>query len=329
MTETASLPNTIPTVLHNVKDHSLSLSNHETPSPTSLQYLIEVHATTLTSGELQWPEPNSLIDPIPGFDLAGTVISTPQDFPPGDVAYKIGTRVYGLTSFSRRGNARSITVAEHSEIAPIPEMISFNVAASIPLSALTAWQALFDHAGLTPENNINTGKRILITAASGGVGIWLVQLASWAGVHVTGTCGAANIDFVKSLGAIDIFDYKTADIDSWLQGSNDRMFDIVIDCVGGDTLQKVWTFAKPGGVVTSIALPPDIMKPSQGVKEGVRSFWFIVEPNGTQLQILGDLVVNGTIKAKVDSVWELNDFQLAIQRVSNGHVSGKVVLKVK
>ena len=222
-----------------------------------------------------------------------------------------------------------MTVAEPSEIAPIPETLSFDVAASIPLSALTAWQALFGHAGLTPEKNVNTGKRILVTAASGGVGIWLVQLASWAGVHVTGTCGSSNIDFVKSLGATDVFDYKTTDIDTWLLESNDRMFDIVIDCVGGETLQKVWTFAKPGGVVTSIALPPDIMKPTHGVKEGVTSFWFVVEPNGTQLQTIGKLVEQGTISAKIDSVWEFDDFEIAIQRVSKGHVSGKVVLKVK
>jgi NADPH:quinone reductase-like Zn-dependent oxidoreductase len=329
MTTRPSIPDTIPTILHNVKEHSLSLLDHETPIPTSSQYLIEVHATTFTAGELQWAEPNSLTDPIPGFDLAGIVVSTPINPPTRDEVYQIGTKVYGLTSFSRHGNARSLTVAEHSEISPLPETLSFDVAAAIPLSALTAWQALFDHAGLTPEKDANTGKRVLITAASGGVGIWLVQLATWAGVHVTGTCSAANIGFVKSLGAIDAFDYKTVDLDSSLQGNDDGLFDIVFDCVGGETLQKMWTFAKSGGVVTSIALPPDIMKPAQGVKEGVRSFWFVVEPNATQLLILGKLVELKAISAQIDSAWEFNDFQKAIQRVSSGHVSGKVVLKVK
>jgi NADPH:quinone reductase-like Zn-dependent oxidoreductase len=319
----------IPVIVHNVQDHSLSLSYQATPSPSSSQYLIKVHATTLTAGELQWPEPNALKDPIPGFDLSGTIMETPEDPPTGDTKYyPIGTRVYGLTSFSRHGNARLLTVAEHSEIAPIPEGISFDTAASIPLSALTAWQALFDHAKLRAEKGTNADKRILVTAASGGVGIWLVQLASWAGAHVTGTCGTDNMGFVKGLGATEVLNYRMTDIVEWVGTNEDKMFDIVVDCVGGSTLSQVWTIVKPNGVVTSIALPPDIMKPEEGVNENVRSFWFIVEPNSKQLQTLGDLVATKVISPKVDSIWRFTNFESAMERVSKGHVTGKVVLNI-
>jgi NADPH:quinone reductase-like Zn-dependent oxidoreductase len=329
MAKISNSSDNIPIIIHNVKDHSLRLSHQASPSPSGSQYLIKVHATTFTAGELQWPEPNSLKDPIPGFDLAGTVLAIPKDPPTRDTQYyPIRTAVYGLTSFSRHGNARQLAVAEHSEIATIPQALSFDIAASIPLSALTAWQALFDHANLRPEKGANADKRILITAASGGVGIWLVQLANWAGAHITGTCGTGNVEFVKCLGAADVLDYKTTDIVEWMGSDAGKLFDIVVDYVRGSTLSQVWTLAKPGGVVTSIALPPDIMKPNGGVRGNVRSFWFIVEPSSNQLQILGDLVSRKIIAPKVDSIWEFEHFQQAIQRVYDGHVSGKVVLTV-
>jgi NADPH:quinone reductase-like Zn-dependent oxidoreductase len=167
--------NTSPSVIHNTADHSLSLQHVPVVKPAPAEYLIQVHATTFTAGELDWPEPNALTNPIPGFDLAGTVIKVP-DAPPSDNTsyFPPGTRVYGLTSFSRHGNARTVTVATHSELSVIPESLGFNVAASIPLSALTAWQALFDHAGLKSSAKSNAGTRVLVTAASGGVGIWAV-----------------------------------------------------------------------------------------------------------------------------------------------------------
>jgi NADPH:quinone reductase-like Zn-dependent oxidoreductase len=111
-----------------------------------------------------------------------------------------------------------------------------------------------------------------------------------------------------------------------------RRFDVVIDCVGGDgageSIAESWTFAKAGGVVISIAQPPDITKPSQGVEDGVKSVWFIVDPNGKQLETLGKLVVEGTITPVIDSVTSLRDWGSAWERVSSGHARGKVVLTV-
>jgi len=316
-------------LIHEKKDHSLTLSSHPTPIPSPSQYLISVHATTFTNGELLWAEPNDLTNPIPGFDFAGTVIAIPAKIAAGTTAFPPGTRVYGLTSFSRHGNARGITVAEPSELAQIPTGLDFSDAASIPLSALTAWQALFDHAGLKPLEGANSGKRVLVTAASGGVGIWMVQMASWAGAHVTGTCGSGNVEFVMSLGAREVLDYSTVNLSEWVaENPPEREFDLVLDCVGGKSIGEAWRVAKSGGVVNSIAKPPDLEKPTRAVEDGVRSFWFVVKPSGSQLDTLGKLIVEHKIRPVIDSVWNMQAYRDAWNRVVGGHVRGKVVLTV-
>jgi NADPH:quinone reductase-like Zn-dependent oxidoreductase len=329
MADQVAVPPETLSLIHEQKDHSMRLASHPTPIPSPSQYLIAVHATTFTNGELLWAEPNSLTNPIPGFDLAGTIIAVPAVVPMDTTVFPPGTRVYGLTSFSRHGNARGFTVAEPSELAQIPIGLNYNDAASVPLSALTAWQALFDLAWLAPVEGANQGKRVLVTAASGGVGIWMVQLASWAGAHVTGTCGSGNVDFVTSLGANEVLDYSTVNLREWVaQDPSERRFDVVLDCVGGKSIGEAWRVAKAGGVVSSIAKPPDLDKPSQGVEDGVRSFWFVVKPNSPQLDALGKLIVKRKIKPVIDSVWKLQAYEDAWSRVAGGHVRGKVVLTV-
>jgi NADPH:quinone reductase-like Zn-dependent oxidoreductase len=156
----------------------------------------------------------------------------------------------------------------------------------------------------------------------------VVQLASWAGAHVTGTCGTRNLEFVKKLGAETVIDYTKPSSSGLLGAGQASLFDVVIDCYGGTTLEKAWTLVKEDGFITSIALPPDLRKPGQGVSPNVRSVWFIVEPNKKQLDELGELILQGAIEPKVDSVWKLKDYQDAWEKVKRGHVSGKVVLQL-
>jgi NADPH:quinone reductase-like Zn-dependent oxidoreductase len=329
MADSDSVPSTTLTILHNASDHTLKLTSHATPVPLLSQYLISVKATTFTAGELLWPEPNSLSDPIPGFDIAGTILQIPTVPPaPNQTYFALGTRVYGLTSFSRRANARGISIAEHDELAPIPAGLDFPVAASIPLSALTAWQVLFKHGELIPREGANTGKRVLVTAAAGGVGVWVVQIAAWAGAHVTGIAGAGNAELVRQLGASEVLDYKTTSIKEWVAADARRQFDLVLDAVGAKALPEYWTAVKTGGILESIVQPPESLKPSEGVNDDVKGLFFIVEPNGQELETLGQLVQQKKIRPMVDSVWRFEDFQKAWKRVLDGHVSGKVVLQV-
>lgn len=336
MSQISSLPKSIPTILHNTSTHTFTLvEDHRIPEPSPTQYLILVHATTFTASETLWPEPNSLQNPIPGFDLSGTVLVQPSASPPsGTTHHPAGTRVFALTSFSRRGNARTITVAEHGELPAIPAALSFTEAASVPLSALTAWQVLFvpDHAALEAKESADANRqtRVLVTAASGGVGVWAVQLAAWAGCYVVGTSGTANLEFVKSLGAKEVLDYREINLVDWVDhDAADRAFDVVIDCVGGETLEDCWRVVKPGGILTSVAEPAEGRKPECGFAEDVKSFWFIVDPNAEQLGRIGDLITKGKVKPIVDSVWNFENYVSAWKRVVEGRVRGKVVLQVR
>lgn len=305
------------------------------PEPTSTEYptayIIRTKATALTRGELTWPEPLEPEIPVPGFDLAGTIISTPLT--DGPHAFKVGDEVYALSTFSWQGNAKEVTKATEEELAIRPKNLSWEEAASVPLSALSAWQALFVHGKLTAPGadatGKNKGKRILVTAASGSVGIWGVQLAHLAGAEVVGTCGPSNVEFVKSLGADTVLDYTKIDLLEWVSEDREaRGFDVILDCIGGQTLTDAWKCARRQGKVVSVAEPPDPKKPTDGISHGVQGVWFIVVPNGQELKQITGLIDEGKAKFVVDSVYELEEYEKAFERLEGGHAKGKVVLRV-
>ena len=148
---------------------------------------------------------------------------------------------------------------------------------------MTAWQVLFEHAKLVAPTDpnaktSNSGKRVLVTAAAGGVGVWVVQFAHLAGAFVVGTCGGKNEAFVKELGDDEVIDYGKVDIDDseWVRQGEGRKFDVVVDCVGGKALDQAWLCVKKGGFMNSVAMPPKLKRPEQGVEEDVADKWFIV-----------------------------------------------------
>jgi NADPH:quinone reductase-like Zn-dependent oxidoreductase len=313
---------------HDPQSHALTLTNHPIPTPSPTQYTLRVHAIGITKGELQWPEPLTLPFPIPGFDVSGTILKSPSP----TSKFKPGTRVYALTGFERPANAREITVVEESEIAVIPEGMRFEEAAAVPMSAETAWQGLFVQGGLRGEEDAkeNREKRVLVVGASGAVGIWAVQLAKWAGAGcVMGICGTSNVDFVKSLGADEVIDHREVGLRAWIEKvAEENKFDLVIDGVGGETLREAWTAPKKDGLLLSIVQPVDGLKPETGVCEGVTGRFFIVNPNGDQLQRITEMIEKAKVKAIVDSVWKLDDYQKAWKRVESGRARGKVILTV-
>ncbi|KAK3207425.1 hypothetical protein GRF29_103g965336 [Pseudopithomyces chartarum] len=310
---------------------TLTLDPHH-PEPTSADcpecYIIRSKATALTREELTWPEPKSPDIPVPGLDLAGEIISIPKKA--GQFAFKPGDEVYALTTFTWKGNARDITVGHEKELALKPKNLSWEEAASVSLSALSAYQALFVHGGLAPpKSGNNSGKRVLVTAASGGVGLWGVQLAREAGAEVVGTCGTSNVDFVKGLGAETVLDYKKTDILEWVSVDRaSRGFDVVLDCIGGENLTDAWKCARNGGKVIGVAEPPDPKKPADGVAQDVQSVWFIVTPSGVQLAEVTDLLERNKCRAVVDSIYELENFEAAFDKLEKGHSKGKIVLKL-
>lgn len=291
-------------------------------------YIIRTKATALTREELTWPEPKLPDMAVPGFDLAGEVVSVPKEG--GQHSFKPGDEIYALTTFTWKGNAREMTVGHESELARKPRNLSWEEAASVPLSALSAYQALFVHGQLTwPNEGKNLGRRVLVTAASGGVGLWGVQLAHQAGAEVVGTCGAGNVDMVKSLGADFVLDYKKTNLLEWVSADRAaRGFDVILDCIGGVTLTEAWRCAREGGRVVSVAEPPEQKRPGGGVGEGVQGIWFIVKANGAQLAEVTELIEQQRCKAVVDSVYELEQFEAAFEKLEKGHARGKIVLRV-
>jgi NADPH:quinone reductase-like Zn-dependent oxidoreductase len=233
----------------------------------------------------------------------------------GVTALARGDEVYAMLDYGCDGAEAEFTIALPSELAPKPRTLDHVQAAAVPLTALTAWQALFVHASLA------AGQTILIHGAAGGVGIFAVQLARWAGAHVIATASARNRDFLRELGANEIIDYTTTRFEEAVHG-----VDFVFDTVGGDTLQRSWQVVKPGGVLLSIVSP----RPSfaEAKVYDVRPVWFIVQPNREQLVKIGALIDEGKVRPIIDTVLPLAQARQAYEQGAKGHTRGKIVLRV-
>ena len=217
----ATLPKTMRGLVHNQKLQTLAFSKSlQLPVPKENEILLKVSSTAITNGELDWPRPPELNESFPGTDMAGSVVSAPESS-----KFKAGDKVYMRTEYPRAGSAREYSIGLEKELAIRPRTIGADEAAAVPVSALTAWQALFIHAalqspmdqskGVTNENRL----RILINGASGAVGLWMVQLARIAGATVVGTCTSKNAVLVRNMGADEVIDYSQTSISEWAKQS--------------------------------------------------------------------------------------------------------------
>jgi len=217
-------------------------------------------------------------------------------------------------NFWRDGAAAELVAARAADLAPKPRSLDPVHAAAVPLSALTAWQALFDHAGVAG------GDRVLIHGAAGGVGTYAVQFAHTRGAHVIGTASKRNVAFLTGLGADEVVDYSSTRFEDQIRG-----VDAVIDTVGGDTLERSWGVLRPGGVLVTIAgdAPEAI-----AAKFGVRGVSMLVQPSKAQLVEIAGLIDAGRVRPVVDAVFPLPRAREAFERGLLGHTRGKLVLQV-
>ena len=263
---------------------SLTSQSVPVPDPGPGELLVEVRATAVTSGELAWPE---TWPAIPCHDLSGVVAATGR----GVTGWQPGDEVYGLVGFDRPGAAAEYVTAPAADLAPKPASVDHVAAAAVPLGALTAWQALHEHAGLRP------GQHVLVHGGAGGVGAYAVQLAELAGARVTATASARDLAFVAGLDADDVLDYAG--------GFDERVrdVDVVIDPVGGATTTRSWPVLRSGGILVAIAEEPD---PRHGGRDDVRSVYFVVRPDGVQLRELADLINTEQLRPVVSAVYDLS-----------------------
>ena len=306
------------------------------------ELLIRVHAATVTRDELTWPETYKTDNPIPGYDFAGSITSVfSGDEPAGNAgkrAFSPGDEVYGMKSAEGKGCTwAEYAVVRVDEAALKPASMHWAESATVPMSALTAWQALFVKAGLAePELKANVGTnaktnplvRLLITGASGAVGIHLVQLGFLAGLHVVAasTSKAHNEDFLKSLGAHEIVEYDD------VKGEQE-VYDVIIDTVGGLTLESCWRLVKDKGTLITInSLSYDFVErhrklPLSNGKQDVKALFFIVEGSGLQLEKISSAIDLKLLQTFVAQTFPLSQgreaYEAAERRVAR---RGKIVL---
>jgi len=278
--------------------------------------LIRVHAAAITPTELTWNSTWTDVHGkdrrpiVPSFEVSGKVERVAPDV--RDLAE--GDTVYGLLNFWRDGAAAEYAAVRAADLAPKPRSLNHVQAAAVPLSGLTAWQALFDHARLS------RGDRVLIHGAAGGVGSFAVQFAHWRGAEVIATASKRHDEFLTGLGADKVLDYSSVRFEEAV-----RDIDAVLDTVGGDTLERSWGVLREHGILVTIAgnAPED-----KAAKYGVRAASILVQPNRDQLIQIGQLIDAGTIRPIVAAVFPLSDAREAFEQGLAGHNRGKIVLRV-
>ena len=279
--------------------------------------LVRVYAAGITPTEFTWnstwisSEGKDRRPIVPSFEVSGVVEKVAPDV--SDL--RVGDAVYGLLNFWRDGAAAEYVAARAADMAPKPKSLDHIHAAAVPLSGLTAWQGLFDHAGLA------TGERVLIQGAAGGVGTWAVQFAHWRGAYVIGTASQRNAAFLHELGADEVVNYIAVRFEDVV-----RDVDAVLDTVGGDTLERSWGVVRKGGVLVTVA--GDVTE-EKAAKYGVRGASILVQPNRAQLTQIAQLIDAGTVRPIVEDVYPLARAREAYERGLLGHNRGKLVLQIQ
>lgn len=291
----------------------------ERPQISENQVLLEIHATSIN--QIDWKlREGYLKERLPfefpiilGWDAAGIVAEAGESVRD----FKVGDRVFARPATTRQGTYAEFVPVEENLLARMPENMTFEEAAAIPLAGLTAWQTLVDVA------EIKEGDKVLVHAGAGGVGNFAIQIAKSFGAYVATTASKENEEFVTSLGADLVIDYKTEQFEDVLSD-----YDIVLDALGGEVLEKSYQVLKKGGYLVSIAGMPS---EDDAAKYGVNASSYWLEPQGDQLQELASLYEKGQLKPIIGEVFDLSEqgLQDAHALSETHHAKGKIVIRVK
>jgi NADPH:quinone reductase-like Zn-dependent oxidoreductase len=287
------------------------------PEPGLDEVLIRVEAVSVNpldwkirQGYLKEMIPVSL-PLILGMDIAGIVEAVGANVH----TLSVGQEVYAATSdMTHFGGYAEFAVRKAAYVASKPKTLDFIQAASVPVVAATAWQALFD------LGNLSKGQKVLIHAASGGVGMFAVQFAKQKEAYAIGTASERNIDFVKSLGADEVVNYRTTPFEEVVSE-----VDVVLDTLGGETQARSWSVLKPGGILVATPAPPD---QDLATRYGVRAAMVEVNPTAEVLTQIAELIDAGKVKTEIATVLPLGESRQAHELSQQGHTRGKIVLQV-
>lgn len=285
----------------------LSYEDIDAPEPSDDEVLIRVHAASVNP--IDWKTRRSFdgIGPtVLGRDVSGTVEESRAD------GFAEGDEVFGNAV---SGGYAELAVASASQIAKKPAGVPHEQAAGIPVAGVTAWQSLFDTAGL------ERGQTALIAGAAGGVGHFGTQFsAKVAGARTIGIGSTRNRDFVLGIGAEEYVDYTQQNVAEAVSG-----VDVAFDTVGGDTTASLVPTLREGGIIVTIASPP----PEEAARErGARAALLVAKANTEQLERIGELVAAGEVRVEVSELLPLTDARRAHELSETGHARGKIILRV-
>ena len=305
----------------------LKLVDLDKPVPADDEVLIKIHAASVNP--LDWRMMSgspfvlrllSLRGPKikrPGVDFAGQVEAVGKDV----TRLKPGDAVFGAC----QGSFAEYACTKESKVAIKPENVSFEDAASAPIAALTALQALRDHG------RVQAGQRVLINGAAGGVGTFAVQIAKSFGAEVIGVCSTRNVELVRSLGADRVTDYTREDF-----AKSGERYDILFDNMGNHSLSASRRVLKPHGRGVIVGGPKNIWIIFAHALQAVVFSWFVsqrfgmmmAKMNSEDLATIGDLIASGRVKPVIDRRYSLSEVPDAMRYSEEGHARGKVIITI-
>jgi NADPH:quinone reductase-like Zn-dependent oxidoreductase len=283
------------------------------PVPGPGEALVAVHAAGITFDELTWDlswttqDGEDRTPVIPGHEVSGVIDALGPDV----TGLSVGDEVFALIEFDRNGAAADYVIVPAAHLAARPATASHTEAATLPLAALTAWQALVDHA------HVEAADQVLVLGGAGGVGVYAVQLAAALDGHVTATGRERQGDFICSLGA-----HAFAAAGTELSGS----FDVIIDTVGGAALDASYDLLAPGGRLVTLGSQPSEEK---AAARGAHATFFIVTPDAGELAKLAGLVDEGRLRVIVSQTFPVSDGRRAFESAHELRPPGKTVLTVR
>ncbi|WP_442591051.1 NADP-dependent oxidoreductase [Pedobacter sp. AW31-3R] len=323
------------------KHQDLKLSELPVPQLNANEVLVEVHAAgvnlldaKIKTGEFKLILPYKL-PLVLGHDVAGIIIGLGKDV----TKFKMGDEIYARAADFRIGTFAEYIAVNENDAALKPSNISMEEAASVPLVALTAWQALVE------KGNLKRGQKVFIQAGSGGVGTIAIQLAKHLGATVATTASKQSFEILKNLGADVLVDYKNENFEDILEH-----YDLVLNSQDQQTLHKSINILKPGGKVISISGPPtpvfarEVNAPwfvrillfffslstrKKAKKRNIDFFFLFMTAQGKQLSKITKLIESGIIKPVLDKVFPFEKTNDALAYVKSGRAKGKVVIKIK
>jgi NADPH:quinone reductase-like Zn-dependent oxidoreductase len=304
----------------------MKLQEIEAPKPGRSEVLVKVHAASVNP--IDWKVRrgdlklflSKKFPKVTGVDFAGVIEqvgASVKNFKPGDAVFGMANPIK-----SRYGSYAQYVIAESNCIASKPDELSFVDAASLPVAALTALKSLKDMIGVRP------GQSVLINGASGGVGTFAVQIAKVIGAKIYATCSASNLDFVRELGADQVYDYKTVALDQLKE-----KFDGVFDASAKLSLSQAKQLVKRGGTfVTTVPSPESSLAILISMVLPVLKVRLVIASSGTrvpeELTELAQLVISGKVQPIIAQTIELADVPAAHQQSEKGHARGKTVIQI-